>query len=40
MTSERAQAMVISYTVWHSVDWAIFHGPLSWAYVIYCALRY
>ena len=33
-------AMVISYTTWHSVGWAIFHGLLSWAYVIYFILRY
>ena len=30
-----ALAMVISYTTWHSIDWAIFHGLLSWLYVIY-----
>lgn len=30
-----ALAMVISYTNWHSVGWAIFHGLLSWVYVIY-----
>lgn len=28
-------AMVISYCNWHSVGWAIFHGLLSWVYVIY-----
>jgi hypothetical protein len=33
-------AMVISYTTWHSVGWAIFHGLLSWVYVIYFILRY
>ena len=33
-------AMVISYTNWHSVGWAIFHGLLSWVYVIYFILRY
>ena len=32
--------MVISYTTWHSVRWAIFHGLLSWVYVIYFVLRY
>ena len=31
-------AMVISYTAWHSIGWAIFHGLLSWVYVIYYAL--
>ena len=25
-----ALAMVISYTTWHSVGWAIVHGLLSW----------
>lgn len=33
-------AMVISYVNWHSVLWAIFHGLLSWVYVIYFILRY
>ncbi len=28
-------AMVISYTTWKSIGWAIFHGLLSWVYVIY-----
>lgn len=35
-----ALAMVISYTTWHSVSWAIFHGLLSWVYVVYFVLRY
>ena len=35
-----ALAMVISYTNWHSIGWVIFHGLLSWVYVIYFALRY
>ena len=35
-----ALAMVISYTTWHSVGWAIFHGLLSWVYVIYYVIRY
>lgn len=30
-----ALAMVISYTNWHSILWAIIHGLLSWIYVIY-----
>ena len=30
-----ALAMVISSTTWHSIGWAIFHGLLSWLYVIY-----
>ena len=33
-------AMVISYTNWHSVGWAIVHGLLSWLYVIYYFIRY
>ena len=33
-------AMVISYTSWNSVGWAIFHGLLSWLYVIYFVLAY
>ncbi|MDD3428571.1 MAG: hypothetical protein PHG02_01030 [Oscillospiraceae bacterium] len=28
-------AMVISYTNWHSIFWAIVHGLFSWVYVIY-----
>lgn len=35
-----ALAMVISYTTWESIGWAIFHGLLSWVYVIYYILRY
>lgn len=35
-----ALAMVISYTTWHSVGWAIIHGLMSWVYVIYFVLRY
>ena len=30
-----ALAMVTSYTSWHSIGWAIFHGLLGWAYVLY-----
>ncbi|MGY3750771.1 hypothetical protein [Vagococcus acidifermentans] len=33
-----ALAMVISYTTWQSIPWAIFHGLLSWVYVIYFAI--
>ena len=29
-----------SFVIWHSVGWAIFHGLLSWVYVIYFILRY
>lgn len=35
-----ALAMIISYTNWHSIGWAIFHGLLSWVYVIYYIIRY
>ena len=35
-----ALAMIISYVNWHSVGWAIFHGLLSWAYVLSYLLRY
>ena len=35
-----ALAMVISYTNWHSVGWAILHGLMSWVYVIYYVLQY
>ena len=40
ITFGSALAMVISYTAWHSIGWAIVHGLLSWAYVIYYAIRY
>ena len=33
-----ALAMVISYSTWHSIGWAIIHGLLSWVYVIYFLL--
>lgn len=35
-----ALAIVVSYTAWHSIGWAIFHGLLGWVYVIYYILRY
>ena len=40
ITFGSALAMVISYTAWHSIGWAILHGLLSWVYVIYYAIRY
>ena len=40
ITFGSAPAMVISYTTWHSVGWAILHGLMSWVYVIYFVLRY
>lgn len=30
-----ALAMVISYTTWKSIGWAIVHGALGWVYVVY-----
>lgn len=33
-------AIVISYTTWKSIFWAIIHGLLSWIYVVYYALFY
>jgi hypothetical protein len=30
-----ALAMIISYGINHSIGWAIWHGILSWIYVIY-----
>lgn len=35
-----ALAVVISYTQWGSIGWAILHGILNWGYVIYYAVRY
>ena len=35
-----AMAVVISYTKWHSIAWAICHGFLNWGYVIYYAIKY
>ena len=40
ITFGSALAMVISYTAWHSVGWAIFHGLLSWVYVLYYVIKY
>ena len=39
ITFGSALAMVISYTTWHSVGWAILHGLMSWVYVRYVVLR-
>ncbi|MBE6052637.1 MAG: hypothetical protein E7212_01795 [Clostridium sartagoforme] len=33
-------AMIISYTAWNSIPWAIFHGLLSWVYVFYYWIKY
>ncbi|MFV0518543.1 MAG: hypothetical protein ACK5MV_14220 [Aminipila sp.] len=35
-----ALAMVISYTTWKSIGWAIIHGLLGWIYVIYFIIKY
>ena len=35
-----ALAMIISYTAYTSIGWAIVHGILSWIYVIYYIIRY
>lgn len=35
-----ALAIVISYTTWKSIFWAIIHGLMSWIYVIYFFIRY
>ncbi|NCA67939.1 MAG: hypothetical protein EOM87_07750, partial [Clostridia bacterium] len=35
-----ALAVVISYVNWHSIGWAILHGILNWAYVIYFIIKY
>ena len=40
ITFGSALAMVISYTNWHSVGWAVIHGLMSCLYVIYYILRY
>jgi hypothetical protein len=32
-------ALVISYTAWHSIPWAILHGICSWGYVIFYAIK-
>jgi len=33
-------AMIISYTKWKSIGWAILHGMLNWGYVIYYWIKY
>ena len=33
-------AMIISYTTWKSIGWAILHGLMSWGYIIYYLIRY
>jgi hypothetical protein len=33
-------SMIISYTAYQSIGWAILHGCLSWLYVIYYVFKY
>ena len=33
-------AVVISYVKWESIGWAILHGLLNWAYVLYYIIKY
>ncbi len=33
-------AMVISFTTWKSIFWAIVHGIFGWLYVIYYIIKY
>lgn len=40
ITFGTALAIVISYTTWKSIGWAILHGIFSWAYVLYYILFY
>ncbi len=40
ITMGSALAMIISYTTWKSIGWAIIHGLLSWGYVIYYLIKY
>lgn len=35
-----ALAVVLSWTTWHSIPWAILHGFFSWGYVVYYAIKY
>ena len=40
LTFGSALAMVVSYSAWGSIPWAILHGILSWCYVIYYLIKY
>ena len=33
-------AVVISYTAWQSIGWAILHGIFGWFYVLYYIITY
>jgi hypothetical protein len=38
ITMGSALAMILSWSINHSILWAIFHGIFSWFYVIYWAI--
>ena len=33
-------ATVVSYVNWRSIGWALLHGVLNWAYILYYIFRY
>lgn len=33
-------ATVVSYVNWRSIGWALLHGALNWAYILYYIIRY
>lgn len=33
-------ATVVSYVNWRSIGWALLHGVLNWAYILYYIIRY
>mgnify|MGYP003295659815 CR=1 FL=1 len=33
-------ATCISWSMWHSLGWALVHGFLGWFYIIYYAIKY
>ena len=33
-------AVLLSWTTWHSIGWAILHGLLGWIYVVYYIIVY
>lgn len=39
LTTGTALAMIISWSLHHSILWALIHGIFSWLYVIYYALN-
>lgn len=40
MSFGSALAMILSWSINHSILWAILHGIFSWFYVIYYAFKY